>query len=206
MADGAVMNRVSMSMRADSPGWAGTFRSVKIPPTCGFFSDGEGPGGAGYADELRTRAAGVGPGVQHAARAGGDGRARRHRRHRIAERDHDRVLVGAHEKPVFAGVHATGWQGRDHQSAVGRQGGHRRAGDGDVQRARRPGHQWGGDLRDVPIGSGALRPQDGGRGLFHRKQGHQDAQQQARDSGDDGDQPRYPLRSLITVLGHEGRS
>ena len=30
---GAVMNRVSMSMRADSPGCAATFMSVKIPPT-----------------------------------------------------------------------------------------------------------------------------------------------------------------------------
>ncbi len=33
MAVGAVMNRVSMSMRADNPGWAGTFKSVNIPPT-----------------------------------------------------------------------------------------------------------------------------------------------------------------------------
>ncbi len=32
-AVGAVMNRVSMSTRAESPGPAGTFRSVKIPPT-----------------------------------------------------------------------------------------------------------------------------------------------------------------------------
>ena len=42
-AVGAVMNRVSMSTRADSPGWAGTFRSVKIPPTWGFFSEGSIP-------------------------------------------------------------------------------------------------------------------------------------------------------------------
>ena len=32
------MNRVSTSTRADSPGCAGTLRSVKIPPTAGFFS------------------------------------------------------------------------------------------------------------------------------------------------------------------------
>ncbi len=30
---GAVMNRVSTSMRADNPGWAWTFKSVKMPPT-----------------------------------------------------------------------------------------------------------------------------------------------------------------------------
>ncbi len=41
------MNRVSMSMRADSPGCAGTFRSVKIPPTCGFFSEGRFPAAPG---------------------------------------------------------------------------------------------------------------------------------------------------------------
>ena len=33
IAVGAVMNRVSMSTRADSPGCGGTFKSVKIPPT-----------------------------------------------------------------------------------------------------------------------------------------------------------------------------
>jgi hypothetical protein len=43
MAVGAVMNRVSISTRADSPGCAGTFRSVKIPPTWGFFSAGSTP-------------------------------------------------------------------------------------------------------------------------------------------------------------------
>ena len=32
-AVGVVMNRVSTSMRADSPGWAATFRSVKTPAT-----------------------------------------------------------------------------------------------------------------------------------------------------------------------------
>ena len=47
MAVGAVMNRVSMSMRADSPGCAGTFRSVKIPPTWGFFSAGSTAGAPG---------------------------------------------------------------------------------------------------------------------------------------------------------------
>ena len=30
---GVVMNRVSTSMRADSPDWAATFRSVKTPAT-----------------------------------------------------------------------------------------------------------------------------------------------------------------------------
>ncbi len=33
MTVGAVMKRVSMSMRADNPGPAGTFKSVKTPPT-----------------------------------------------------------------------------------------------------------------------------------------------------------------------------
>ena len=32
-AVGVVMKRVSTSMRAESPGWAGTFNSVKIPVT-----------------------------------------------------------------------------------------------------------------------------------------------------------------------------
>ena len=32
-AVGVVMNRVSMSMRADSPGCAATFKSVKTPAT-----------------------------------------------------------------------------------------------------------------------------------------------------------------------------
>ncbi len=32
-AVGVVMKRVSMSMRADSPGWGASFRSVKIPAT-----------------------------------------------------------------------------------------------------------------------------------------------------------------------------
>ncbi len=44
---GAVMNRVSMSMRADRLGCAGTFRSVKIPPTWGFFSAGRVPAAPG---------------------------------------------------------------------------------------------------------------------------------------------------------------
>ena len=46
-AVGVVMNRVSMSTRADSPGWAGTLRSVKIPPTCGFFSADRMPAAPG---------------------------------------------------------------------------------------------------------------------------------------------------------------
>jgi hypothetical protein len=59
----------------------------------------------------------------------------------------------------------------------------------------------------VPISRDPLRPQDRCGGLFHRKQGNQAAQQQAADSGDDGDDPRNLLsRSLITVVGHEGRS
>ena len=37
------MNRVSTSMRADNPGCAATFRSVKIPPTAGFFSGASVP-------------------------------------------------------------------------------------------------------------------------------------------------------------------
>ena len=40
---GATMNRVSTSMRADNPGCAGTFRSVKTPPTAGFFSGARVP-------------------------------------------------------------------------------------------------------------------------------------------------------------------
>ncbi len=44
---GAVMNRVSMSTRAESPGPAGTLRSVKIPPTWGFFSAGRVPAAPG---------------------------------------------------------------------------------------------------------------------------------------------------------------
>ena len=42
-AVGAVTNRVSISMRAESPGCGGTFRSVKIPPTWGFFSAASTP-------------------------------------------------------------------------------------------------------------------------------------------------------------------
>ncbi|COW40376.1 Uncharacterised protein [Mycobacterium tuberculosis] len=46
-APGVVINRVSMSTRADSPGCAPTFRSVKMPPTCGFFSGGRVPASPG---------------------------------------------------------------------------------------------------------------------------------------------------------------
>ena len=47
IAVGAVMNRVSISTRADNPGWDGTFKSVKMPPTCGFFSAGSIPAAPG---------------------------------------------------------------------------------------------------------------------------------------------------------------
>ncbi len=46
-AVGAAMNRVSMSTRADNPGWAGTFRSVKMPPIWGFFSADSVPAAPG---------------------------------------------------------------------------------------------------------------------------------------------------------------
>ena len=44
---GATMNRVSTSMRADRPGCAGTVRSVKMPPTAGFFSGANLPAAPG---------------------------------------------------------------------------------------------------------------------------------------------------------------
>ena len=79
-AVGVVMNRVSMSMRADRPGLGRrTFRSVKMPATCGFFSGGQRAGGAGDADEVRADAADVRP--RCAARC-----RRRSRRRRAARR------------------------------------------------------------------------------------------------------------------------
>ena len=93
------------------PGLGGHLQVGEDPADLGLLLRGQDPGGAGYADEVRTRGAGVGPGVQHAAGAGGDGRARRHRGHRVAEGDDDHVLVGAHEQPVLAGIHARRWAG-----------------------------------------------------------------------------------------------
>ncbi len=164
------MNRVSTSTRADNPGCAGTFRSVKIPPTCGFFSGARVPCGAGYPDEVCTRDAGVGPDVQHAAGAGAHRRAGRHRGNRVAERDDDGVLVGPDEQPMLAGLKAVDRQRREHQAAVGGQSGDRRAWDGNVQCSRRPGHQRCSDIGHVAIAGQALRPQDRRSGLFDRKQ------------------------------------
>ncbi len=62
---GLVMNRVSMSMRADKPGWAGTFRSVKMPATCGFFSADSVP----VAPGMPTKSAPTPPGPAHMCRA-----------------------------------------------------------------------------------------------------------------------------------------
>lgn len=47
-------------------------------------------------------------------------------------------------------------------------------------------YQRGGDLGDVAVGGAALRPEDGRGGLVHRKQRNDAAQQQTRDSRDDG--------------------
>jgi hypothetical protein len=53
----------------------------------------------------------------------------------------------------------------------------------------------------------ALRPQDGGRGLFDRKQRNDQAQKGAGNPRDDRDQPGEPVwRSLSVVEGHEARS
>ena len=201
------MNRVSTSTRADSPGCAGTARSVKIPPTAGFFSAASVAGSAGDSDEVRAGTARVGPDVQRAAGAGGYRGARRGRGNRVPERDDDGVLVGPDEQPVLAGLEPVDRQRRHHQPAVGGQRGDRGARDGDVQRPRCSGHQRRGDVADVAVGVEALRPQDGRRCLFDRKQRDHHAQQGTGDSRDDRDQSGEPMRrSLAVVEGHEARS
>ncbi len=146
----------------------------------------QGPGAAGYTHKISARAAGIGPDMQRATASRCDRGAGRHRGHRVAERHDDRVLVGADEQPGLTGIHATGRQCGQHQAAVGGQRGDGRTGDRDVQRAWRPGYQRGGDLGDVAVGGAALRPEDGRGGLVHRKQRNDAAQQQTRDSRDDG--------------------
>ena len=64
-AVGEVMNRVSTSTRADSPCWAGTFRSVKMPPTCGFLSAESVPAAPG----MPTKSAPTPPGPPQACSA-----------------------------------------------------------------------------------------------------------------------------------------
>jgi hypothetical protein len=59
--DGLVMNRVSTSMRADSPGWAGTFRSVNTPVTWGFLSGDRVPAAPG----IPTKSPPTAPGLAH---------------------------------------------------------------------------------------------------------------------------------------------
>ncbi len=183
---GETMNRVSTSMRADNPGCAGTFRSVKIPPTCGFFSGASVPAAPGIPTKSApaTRVSAQMCSTLQAPAA--YRRAGRHRGNRVAERDDDRVLVGPDEQPGFAGLEAVDGQRRKHQAAVGGQRGDRRAGDGDVQRSRRPGHQRRGDVGHMPVGQ-ALRPQDRRGGLFDREQRDQGAQQCPGDARDDGD-------------------
>ena len=50
------------------PGLCGDLQVGENPADLRLLLRGKGPGGAGYADEVRTRTAGVGPGVQHACR------------------------------------------------------------------------------------------------------------------------------------------
>ena len=58
---GEVMKRVSMSMRPDRPACAATFRSVKTPATCGFFSAERVPAAPG----MPMKSAPTSPGLAH---------------------------------------------------------------------------------------------------------------------------------------------
>ena len=146
-AVGDVMKRVSTSMRADSPGCAATSRSVNTPAIWGFFSAARVP----VAPGMPTKSAPAPPTSAQMCSVlqapGGHRGPGCDRGHRVTERDHHDIGVGADEKAVAAGVDAAGRNGGKHQAAGGRQGGDRPARDRDVERLRRPGHQRGGDLR-----------------------------------------------------------
>ena len=150
---GVVMNRVSMSTRADSPGSAPTFRSVNSPATWGFLSGGSVPEAPGMPTKSAPTRTGVGPDVQLAAGPGVDGGTRGHRGDGVAERDDDDVGVGANEQPVAARVDPGGRNGREHQAAGGRQGRHGLAGDRHVEGPWSARHQRGGDVADEPVGA-----------------------------------------------------
>ena len=62
IAVGVLMKRVSTSIRADSPGCAPTFNSVKIPVTCGFLSGVRVP----VAPGMPMKSAPTLPGLAHA--------------------------------------------------------------------------------------------------------------------------------------------
>ena len=203
---GEVMKRVSMSMRADSPACAATFRSVNTPATWGFFSGETTPGGAGNPDEVGADLARVGPDVQRAARPGLHGRPRCHGCDGVADSHDDDIGGGAHEQAVTAGVDACRRNRRHHETARVGQRGDGQAGDRDVEGLRRTGHQRCGDVGDQPVRAGRLRPQDGGGGLFDRQQRNQPAQQQPRNTGDDGDEACELWGPLLLIAWHDGRS
>ena len=91
--------------------------------------DRQRAGGAGNPDEVGADAAGVGPEVQRAARAGVDGPAWRDGGDRVTEGDDDAVGGGPHEQPVAAGVDARGRNGREDEAARRGQRGYRLTGD-----------------------------------------------------------------------------
>lgn len=200
------MNRVSTSIVALSPAVSGDVEFGEHPGDLGAFLRGERPGGAGDADEVGADLAHVGPQSQRAARAGLDVGARCDGGHGVTERHHHGVGVGTHEQPVAAGVDTARWVGREHQPAVGRQGGHRGARDRDVQRPGRSRYQGRGDVADRPVGAAALRPGDGRGGLVDRQQRGQPAQHQPEEPRDERDdtgrrcrhEARWYAKNLMT--------
>ena len=204
---GVVMKRVSTSMRADSAGCDGHLEVGEDARDLRLLLRREGSRGAGDSDEVGAHLPDVGPDVQNAAVARGDGGPRCGCRHRVAERDEHGVGVGADEQRALGGVVGLPRHCGQHDAAFGGQRGDGLAGNGDVEGLRRPRHQRRGDVGDHAVGAGCLRPVDGGGRLLDGQQRDQRAQHHSCDSRDDGDDPgdgRQPGR-LGFVAWHEGR-
>jgi len=191
-----------MSMRADRLGCAGTFRSVKIPPTW-VSSRRAGYGGTGYADKFRARtpASAQVCSLLQAPAATAERCAPRPRCPGTPPRSR---LCRRARRVRFCRYPPRRLQSRDHQSACG----------GKVAIAEQ-GMEMS-SARGAPDTSGAVIwvtcRRDRQRYLVAIGRSRWSAspeatgqrpQQQAHQPGDDGDQPRDPLRSLITVVGHE---
>ena len=175
------------------------------PGDLGLLVRGDDPRGAGNPDEVGADFAGVGPDVQRAARSRLHGRPWRHGRDRVTDRHHHDIGGGADEQAVTTGVDACRRNRRHHEAARVGQRGDGLAGDRDVEGLRCAGHQRCGDVGDQPVRAGCLRPRNGGGGLFDRLQRNQPAQQQPRDTGDDGDEACEPVGPLLFIAWHEGR-
>ena len=204
---GVVMNRVSTSMRADSPGWAATFEVGEDTGDLRLLLRREGAGGAGNPDEVGADLPDVGPDVQRAAGARGHRGALGHRGHGVAERDEHHVGGCADEQAALRDVAGFFRHGGQDQAALGGQRGDGLAGDRDVEGLRSTRHQRGGDVGDHAVRAGGLRPGDGGGGLLDRQQRDQGTQQHPGDARDYGDEPGDGVnpRPLRLVAWHEGR-